>query len=128
MPRGMYDPLLLISRLNSLLNNTHHKPISFYRIIYHYFITTLLLYAVITLNDLIGFHKNLCNMFFNHGHVNLPCKGMKRGPRFLDWITKEILLIISSSLDIHLFISSMKHSINLHCSLLSHLHFVPVEF
>ena len=31
MPRGMYDPLLPISRLNSLLNNTHHKP-SFNRI------------------------------------------------------------------------------------------------
>ena len=26
MLRGTYDPLLLISRLNSLLNNTHHKP------------------------------------------------------------------------------------------------------
>ena len=26
MPRGTYDPLLPISRLNSLLNNTHHKP------------------------------------------------------------------------------------------------------
>ena len=38
MLRGTYDTLLLISRLNSLLNNTHHKPISFYRIIYHYFI------------------------------------------------------------------------------------------
>ena len=38
MLRGTYDTLLLISRLNSLLNNTHHKPISFYHIIYHYFI------------------------------------------------------------------------------------------
>ena len=36
MSLGTYDPLLPISRLNSLLNNTHHKPISLYHIIYHY--------------------------------------------------------------------------------------------
>ena len=44
MSLGTYDPLLLISRRNSLLNNTHHKPISLYHMIYHYW-----LYALITL-------------------------------------------------------------------------------